>query len=377
MASHGVAVRRAVGLLGLGLALVATLVALDSRAIGGDARHRASSEDGGAALRQAADQTPVKSIRRRCDLYASPGGRDSAEGKRDRPYRTAAKLLSVLRAGETGCLLAGVFPESIKITRSGRPGKRITLQGAPRHRTTIAGYVEITDSANFVTVQELRVDGSSATQITFHIYGDNAVVRNNNVTNGRRSRSCFITGSPEYGHARNVLIDRNRIHDCGTRDLDHGIYGQTIRGGRITNNTIYDNPGFGVKMAPDAWDVLIDHNIIDGNGYAGSGRAGVNFGQNSEDDPPTVGTRRVVYESNIITWNGRYAVESYYPTGAGLGNIVRGNCLFGNALGDLGTSESGDYRAYGNLHADPLYVNRAAKDFHLTEGSPCAGKKPR
>lgn len=372
-----VSIGRAVVLLGLVLAFVAALVARETDATPRDALPRASSEGGEGTLSQAARETAANSIRRRCDRYASPGGRDSAQGTSDRPYRTAAKLLSVLRAGETGCLLPGVFSENIRITRSGRAGRRITLQGAPRHRTTIAGYVEITDSANFVTVQELRVDGSAATPITFHIYGDNTVVRNNNVTNGRRSQSCFITGSSEYGHARNVLIDGNRIHDCGTQDLDHGIYGQTIRGGRITNNRIYDNAGFGVKMAPDAWDVRIDHNIIDGNGFAGSRRAGVNFGQNSEDDPPTVGTRRTVYESNIVTWSGRYGVESYYPTGSGVGNFVRGNCLFGNILGDLGSLESGDYSAYGNLHVDPLYLNRAGKDFRLKEGSPCADKKPR
>jgi hypothetical protein len=339
---------------------------------------RATSESVGAPHGESAGRTAAAtSVRRRCDRYASLVGGDSAQGTRKAPYRSVAKLLSVLRPGETGCLLAGVFSEHVHITRGGRLGKRITLQGAPGRRTTIAGFVEIADSANFVTVQELRIDGSSAAPITFHVYGDNAVIRNNDVTNGRRaSRSCLITGSSEYGLAHNILVAGNRIYGCGTRDLDHGIYGQGIRGGRITNNTIYDNAGLGVKMAPDSWDVRVDHNVIDGNGFEGKKRSGVNFGQNSESDPPTVGTRRTVYELNIVTWSGRYGVESYYPTGSGVGNVFRGNCLFGNALGDLG-SDFRDYSAYGNLHADPLYVNRAGKDFRLRKGGPCADKAPR
>ncbi len=54
----------------------------------------------------------------------------------------------------------------------------------------------------------------------------------------------------------------------------------------------------------------------------------------------------------------------------GAGNTARANCFWQNKSGDVGSGIS----AVDNVVADPLFVNRAGRDYHLSEGSPCAGK---
>jgi hypothetical protein len=85
--------------------------------------------------------------------------------------------------------------------------------------------------------------------------------------------------------------------------------------------------------------------------------------------------------NNVFTNPVEHNVTSAWwgvdPTGA---NEVTGNCVFGAPRDEFAFTEWRGKPAYeqrGNLRADPLYVDRAAKDFRLREGSPCEGKGPR
>src|SRR5947209_5849421 len=64
-----------------------------------------------------------------------------------------------------------------------------------------------------------------------------------------------------------------------------------------------------------------------------------------------------VVEHNIIT-NAklRYNVESYYPDAVGSGNVVRDNCLYGGARGNVMPSQYG-FQATNNMTADPHYAD--------------------
>ena len=69
------------------------------------------------------------------------------------------------------------------------------------------------------------------------------------------------------------LVEQSRIHNCGGGNggHDHAIYTEFTRRAVIRNNYLYDNPGFGISMYPDTQNALIEHNVIDGNGYENRG----------------------------------------------------------------------------------------------------------
>jgi hypothetical protein len=321
-------------------------------------------------LASAAGPTTEAARRASCDRAASPHGRDSGAGRPSHPYRTVQHLVERLRAGETGCLLGGAFSEDVKIRRGGMPGRPIVLRSGPGTRATLRGSVTVERTASYVTIEQLNIDGADSTPITVRIFGDRVRLVSSDITNRHRTQSCILIGSDDYGIAHATVINRNRVHDCGRTSLDHGIYIANAYGAtRITNNFFYDNVfGFGVKLAPDAQQVVVSHNVIDT-----SGRSGVIFGQNDESSPTASSNNRVRF--NIITSSTRYGVDSYFPSIVGTGNTVTSNCVNGNRLGDFGNDGEG-YTHVGNRHAVPRYRSRQAHDFRVRARSRCAGMGP-
>jgi hypothetical protein len=75
----------------------------------------------------------------------------------------------------------------------------------------------------------------------------------------------------------------------------------------------------------------------------------------------------------------RNNVESYWGSPlVGQRNVVRDNCIWGGARDAVnhGLASQNGFTAYDNIFADPLYVNRDAKDFQLAESSPCLSLIP-
>ena len=65
-----------------------------------------------------------------CDRVASPLGSNSNVGSVTKPFLTVEKLANSLKAGQAGCLRAGVYQRDVKITREARalppPRSRVT-----------------------------------------------------------------------------------------------------------------------------------------------------------------------------------------------------------------------------------------------------------
>src|SRR5437763_11815924 len=80
-----------------------------------------------------------------CDRYAATTGSDSAAGSSSSPYKTAQKLIDSLSAGQTGCLVAGAYNESLRFNHGGSPGSPIRLTSAPGGRATVVGRMLVPD----------------------------------------------------------------------------------------------------------------------------------------------------------------------------------------------------------------------------------------
>ena len=262
-----------------------------------------------AAPRHAADGTV-------CARYASPGGSDAWSGSASRPFRTAQRLANALRAGQTGCLIRGTYDGNVIIAAD-----RLELASVARARARLRGHIWIKDSANGVTLSHLNIDGHDVGPITVQVQGDEALLRRLNITN-RNKRNSTNTGSCVLlGHvgtpAFHPQVFRSRIHNCGGGNggHDHAIYSEFSRRAVIRNNYIYDNPGFGISMYPDTQNALIEHNVINGNGY--ENRSNVTFSGEAaggEYDRDYASSNNILRRNIISNARARYNVDSYYPS---------------------------------------------------------------
>ncbi|HKP91456.1 MAG TPA: right-handed parallel beta-helix repeat-containing protein, partial [Thermoleophilaceae bacterium] len=290
------------------------------------------------------------------------------------PGTSLQSLLDGVEPGDVACLHGGAYEGDVTMTRGGSGDDgRVVVRSFPGERAKIAGRLTVARTADYVTFRGLDLDGHDAPACTAKetctrlpsptVNGDHVTFEDNDVTN-RHVGICFNLGHPGYGRPQGVVIQRNRIHDCGRVDPvsnhDHGIYLAYSDDTKILGNLIYDNADRGIQLYPDAQRTLIRGNVIDGNGegviFSGGG------GTTSNDN---------VLENNAITNSRiRHDVETWWPDAPGHGNVVRDNCVFGGKQGEI--ADHRGYEVSGNLRADPGYRDRGGKDFRLQDGSPCA-----
>lgn len=371
-----------------------------------------------------------------CDLWAdtATGNDYGHDGSSAKPFATVYKLANSLGAGKTGCLRAGQAfgepqgapnwdkhinnPMFVQIKASGGPGSPITLRSGPGQTpASFTGQLEVVGSedpgqpnAHDVVLRNISFRGSGTYGRTHLILnGDNVSLIENDITTPKGicvTAGMFQTYDEQWYAengvqklpdilASNLLIDRNRIHDCGhastLQDLGesgvHGIYLTNTIGAKVTNNYIYSNKVRGVQMYPKSEGTLIANNVIDGNS------SNVNIGgcwQNVRACTRKAISTNTIVENNIITNSTYEFIDDGYQIFANLdfnspetyGNIVRNNCVWPDGPNNFGNKGAGGI-TYGyvggpenNIVADPGYADRAGGDFSIAGGSPCAGKGP-
>ncbi len=210
-----------------------------------------------------------------CDKYAATSGSDGARGTRSAPYRSAQKLVDSLSSGQVGCLRGGVYTEPDKqvvFNDGGKKGDTIVLRSYPGETAEFRGSIHIRKGSDYVTVRNMRLDGSYGpvgkghfkgdrnTKQAVKVMADDVRLLNNDITNRRPNGdpdlagTCIILGSSETT-AANTSIKGNRIHRCGQMpsiNREHGIYASHPRGAKISDNFIHDNAARGIQLYPDA-----------------------------------------------------------------------------------------------------------------------------
>lgn len=300
-----------------------------------------------------------------CTLLASPSGSDSAAGTVDAPFKTAQKLVSSLRAGQTGCLRAGTYTEDVTFRTGGTASAPITLTSYPGESATVVGRIYVAEGADYTTVTGLNLDGVNADRRQSPMIDANHVTFSyDDVTNDHTS-ICFGIGSATWGWATGTLITHDRVHDCGVlpaTNYQHGFYIGGATDTTIEWSLIYGNADRGIQLYPEADYTTIDHNVIDGNGEGIiiSGTDGV------------ASSHTNVYDNILSNATVRHDVESWWPAGnpVGVDNLVHDNCVWGGREGTIDTS-GGGFTAQNNLNVDPQFVAAATHDYELQPTSPC------
>lgn len=303
-----------------------------------------------------------------CDLYAAPTGSDSATGTVTQPFASVQHLADTLTAGQIGCVRSGAYTQNVTITHAGSPGAPITITSYPGERATLTGRLWVHQGADYVTVSAMNLNGRNANNLPSpDINAAHTTFTANDVTD-EHTAICFDLGSDTtYGRATNTLIQRNRIHDCGTlpaANHDHGIYVESSTGAQILENVIYNNADRGIQLYPDAQQTTVEHNIIDSNGediiFSGD------FG--------TASSNNTVANNLITNATIRADIESWYPAGNPVGqdNTVHNNCVWGGVTATIQTAEIGFTATDNNTTANPQYVNPTTGDYRINSTSPCA-----
>lgn len=213
------------------------------------------------------------------------------------------------------------------------------------------------------------------------------VLKGNNITNAQKA-ICLQLGKSGYGRATDTVIKNNKIYGCGSRpatNFDHGIYAADSDRAQITNNLIYGNADRGVQLHPDAQYSYIANNIIDGN------RDGVRFSGDTSDytqNPPRFSraSSSNLVENNLITFNSRENVGSFYPEKVGTGNVVSHNCVYAEEPvprdNDKDNFDGPPYVGYtvtadnitnstDPIYPSSVYVDEPGRNYSLQPGSPC------
>jgi hypothetical protein len=298
-----------------------------------------------------------------CTKFASPSGSDSAAGTQASPLRTADELVDSLGAGQTGCLRAGTYAQSVSFGRSGSASAPITLRSYTGERARLVGIVTV--RASWVRLAGLNFEGDGSMN-TIKIYSSDVVVEDSDITNKLRGRSCMMLGSNDgAGGAVRTIVRRNRFFDCGAPEndnKDHAIYAANLADGRIEDNVFTNSAGKTIQLYPNADRNVVTHNVIDGG--PDTVRGGIVIGG---DDDHTSSDNRI--ERNVIAYAADYGIYSNWEGRTGSGNVARSNCVWGAGTANI---DAGDgLVASGNVIADPRFLDRDDRDYRLAAGSLC------
>jgi hypothetical protein len=290
-----------------------------------------------------------------------------------------ATFVSGLPSGGVGCFNSGTYTQTGSAMTISRTN--VTVQSTPGQRATINGSFRFTNTANGGKLLDLNLRGAASTQAwAVLVQGDNVELGGldiNNVKTGGTNGICVTAGSAFESNVANIAVDLtvrdSRIHNCGDDSHEHAIYLESTRNAHIHDNYLYDNPGMGLLFYPDAQGTLAEYNTIDGNSI--SGTANVRFAGEqggSEYALSHASSNNIVRNSLITNAVTRYNVDDFYPaaTPVPVGNVVEFNCVFNAPFGNFPNTKEG-WTEHDNQNVNPMYENRAAKDFDLLPGSPC------
>jgi parallel beta-helix repeat protein len=327
--------------------------------------------------------------------YVATSGSDSAAGSLAQPFRSIAKGLSSMGAGDTLYIRGGTYNERINSNSqtiptgnswtdapiiSGYPGETAVLAvgGAGELINLPHAYIKYVSFENLVldgltTIDNVISLGSSGAH---HVRFKNCEVKNaghigvffhgsfNIFTGGQVHHIGNVSLYPRpsnrhygfYVGGSDNLIENARIHHTNDYGI-HNYHGITLSSRNIYRNLtlhdtslLYDSGAAIIASRSDS--VLIYNNVLYGN--TGHGILAGSQGSNTR-----------IYNNTVY---GGAQTGIYVEPGAS-GTDVRNNIAYGNGTTQILGLGVGTVLA-NNLITNPRFVNSAAFDFNIQAGSP-------
>jgi hypothetical protein len=292
--------------------------------------------------------------------YVSVGGSDPSRGTLGHPWRTIGKALETAVPGEAVYVRSGTYPEWTTATRSGTARNPISLRAYPGERPVVTGRLKIEGA--FFCVKGLRFEGRTSANMTdplIYVAGAQHVeILRNKILNAAVSG---IYVGDEGDLSEDVSIIGNEIRGNGTHDrFDHGIYLGHVRDGLIANNFVIDNRAIGVKIEPEANDMVVTQNTVVDNGKDGV-VVGGELEWSSNDN---------LVVNNIVAFNKSWGIRTYWEQSIGSGNRALRNLVFGN--GDAFWFLGGGMSAQLSILVNPRFIGDG--NYRLRAGSPALNR---
>ncbi len=191
-------------------------------------------------------------------------------------YATIQAALDVAVAGDVVSVAPGLYPENVRIASDG-----VTLRSRVRHAATIQGTGHVVDFTSFSgTVEGFVITGAVDPKAGVFTSGAAQVIRDNWIT-GNGDDGIHLSNGSIATIERNIIIDNAstgfhsgiRINSGASATIVNnyiagssvGIWDFTFSGtADIFNNTLVDNPGYGMAITSGALR-RVGNNIITGS----------------------------------------------------------------------------------------------------------------
>jgi hypothetical protein len=344
--------------------------------------------------------------------YVAASGNDGSAGTLSQPFRTIARGVSSLTAGDTLYIRGGIWTEQINLQtpqKQGTPGSYITIAGYPGETVTIRytdgdasyGGVKARGNLGYLIFQNFILDGiNQGTDTGWSLVDGNhhIIIRNVEIKNVKYN-GLYI-GS----NASNITIQNCTIHD---QISPTGLPGQRYYGIYVSNgemitiegNNIYNNPGGGIQVYSNPGPisgVVIRGNRIHDNNFLSSSPVGGLIVQGNSANPISAtqiynnvfakngsastagsasGMQISYYTSGTKVWNNTVYGNRYHGIQVGFDTttanaIIQNNISYGNLAGDYVNKGSGTSYSNNLVSTNPAFANIDASDFRLQSSSP-------
>jgi hypothetical protein len=300
--------------------------------------------------------------------YVATNGSDSNPGTQAAPFRTLAKALPTLRAGDTLYVRGGTYRERLKnpSIKAGTSSARITVANFPGERPVVSGLLWLKGASHW-TLNGINVTWSTSNTSSEHMVkltdGTGWRMANAEVWGARSFAGILVAGSPS-----NWTLDRLYVHDTyatNNANQDHLIYVNTGMGGGTIENSVLagSKNGRAVKVGPPSagtngvGNVTIRYNTMFDN--RGPSNVQLSYGAAGNKIYRNIMVGSGSNKENITAYNlngsGNYAQDN-------IGWDSRGVVVSSPYIANRG----------GNTRLDPKLANPAGGDFRPKTASATA-----